>query len=286
MTRVAIGDISLNVESAGQGEPLILLHGFTGSVTTWDAQVDEFAKHFRTVAIDLVGHGLSDSSPELTHYKMHQCVADLRALLDKLGIESAHWLGYSMGGRTALQFAVAYPERVTRLVLEGATPGIADAAERSARVADDEALAEFIEREGIAAFTERWTRQPLFATQERLPAEVRQRLYQQRLRNSPVGLANSLRGMGTGAQRPVWDRLSSVTCPTLLVVGAEDAKFLALARAMAAGMPRAKIAVIEGVGHAAHLENPATFNRAVIDFLLAQDGDLQQALTERPSLAP
>ena len=97
-------------------------------------------------------------------------VQDLTALLDRLGIARAPVVGYSMGGRVALHLALGAPERVAALVLESASPGIADAAQRAARVKSDEALADDIERLGIEAFVDRWEAQPLFASQSRLAA--------------------------------------------------------------------------------------------------------------------
>jgi 2-succinyl-6-hydroxy-2,4-cyclohexadiene-1-carboxylate synthase len=276
MARIAVNGVHYNVERTGDGPPLVLLHGFTGSVATWAARIAVFAREFDTVAIDLLGHGDSTAPADPARYRSEYMVADLAALLDRLGIERAAWLGYSMGGRVALQVAVACPAIVAALVLEGASPGIADPAARAARVDGDEALADLIEREGIAAFVARWERLSLFASQERLPAAVRVALRRQRLANDPVGLANSLRGMGQGAQPPLHDRLADVDVPTLLVVGEEDAKFRRLAVEMAATMPAARVAIVAEAGHAAHLEQPDAFDRIVLSYLRSTMGDGQE----------
>jgi 2-succinyl-6-hydroxy-2,4-cyclohexadiene-1-carboxylate synthase len=181
-------------------------------------------------------------------------------------------LGYSLGGRVALHYAVAAPERVAALILIGASPGIPDEAERRARREADEALARDIERDGVAAFVDRWERLPLFASQATLPAEVRASLRAQRLRNSPTGLANSLRGMGAGSQPSLWDRLPGLHVPTLLIAGELDAKYCDLARKMAAAMPAARLALIPRAGHAAHLEQPAALATAVHDFFSVASG--------------
>ena len=262
-----VDGVGYNVERAGEGPALVLLHGFTGSAATWAPFVPAFAREFETVAIDLPGHGATDASGDLARYSMERTVEDLVAILDRLGIERAAWLGYSMGGRVALGTAVMAPSRVAALVLEGASPGIADPGERAARARDDEALAEFVEHEGVAAFVERWEALPLFASQRRLPQEIRAAQRRQRLANDPRGLANSLRGMGQGAQPPLHDRLGEVGVPVILLAGAEDAKFRRLAQEMAVAMPMAQVAVIPDAGHAAHLEQPAAFERAVLRFL-------------------
>lgn len=262
-----INDITLNVELSGAGRPLLLLHGFTGSAGTWKPLIDALLPHFRTIAPDLIGHGRSDSPPDAGRYRMERCVADLLAMLDTLQVERADVLGYSMGGRVALHLAAAAPERVGALVLESSSPGIADPAERQARVAADVALAESIERAGLAAFVDRWERLPLFASQAALPEATRARLHAQRLRNQPLGLANSLRGMGAGQQGSLWDRLASLDISTLLIAGALDAKYRALAGEMLAILPNARAVIVTGAGHAVHLEQPQAFAKNVLEFL-------------------
>jgi pimeloyl-ACP methyl ester carboxylesterase len=117
---------------------------------------------------------------------------------------------------------------------------------------------------------DRWERLPLWAIQAALPGEVRAALRAQRLQNNPLGLANSLRGLGTGRQPPLWDHLAALACPTFLVAGREDAKFATLAEEMATLIPRSEVLIVHGAGHTVHLEQPAVFNRLVRDFLLEQ----------------
>jgi len=267
MPRVCLSDVSLHVAARGEGEPLILLHGFTGSGKQWTAQVEEFASRFHTIAVDLLGHGRSDAPPNPNRYRMERCVADLAVLLDFLGIERACWLGYSMGARVALAFAVAHPQRVRALVLEGVAPGIEDPQQRAERVAHDEALAGSIERDGIETFVDMWMQQPLFASQACLGPAFLTAARAARRANDPRGLANTLRGMGTGAQEPLWASLPLLAVPTLLVVGEEDMKFRGIAATMATRMPRAQVAIIPQAGHAAHVEKPAAFNARVLRFL-------------------
>jgi 2-succinyl-6-hydroxy-2,4-cyclohexadiene-1-carboxylate synthase len=246
-----------------------LLHGFTGSADNWHPQVEAFSTHFQTVAVDLPGHGLSDSPADPERYGMVHCAADLAAVLDQLGLERASVLGYSMGGRVALHLAMAHPGRVQALVLESASPGLADPVERAARVRDDEALAHSLERDGLEAFVDRWERLPLFASQRRLPRAIRAGQRAQRLRNNPAGLANSLRGAGTGAQPALWDRLPKLRTRTLLLAGELDLKFVGLARQMAERLPRARLEIVPDAGHAVHLERPHEFAQRVLAFLLA-----------------
>ena len=147
MGRFDLGHICLNVEEHGQGPALVLLHGFTGSAADWRDHVDSLASSHHVLAVDLPGHGASDAPNNPEAYRMERCVDDLAALLDLHAIERASWLGYSMGGRVALAFTVTHPDRVERLILEGASPGMADPNERRERMVRDETLAASIERD-------------------------------------------------------------------------------------------------------------------------------------------
>jgi dihydroxynaphthoic acid synthetase/2-succinyl-6-hydroxy-2,4-cyclohexadiene-1-carboxylate synthase len=252
--RIDVGGAALAVELAGDGPPLLLLHGFTGSSETMRELAGALAGDFRTISVDLLGHGDSDAPRDPSRYALECTAGDLARLLDALGHAQAHVLGYSLGGRIALGLAALRPERVRSAVLIGASAGLADPAERAARVRADEALAASLERDGVEPFTDHWLALPLFASQARLGPEFLARARAQRLRNRSHGLAASLRGIGTGAQPPLHDRLAHSRVPLLFVAGAEDAKFAALARALAERAPRGQCAVVANAGHAVHLE--------------------------------
>ena len=267
MTLLVIKGVNLNVKLVGSGQPLALLHGFTGSAANWHSHIAVLARQFLTIAVDLLGHGGSDSPADPGRYSMERCVEDLIAVLDQLGFEYVNLLGYSMGGRVAMHVAATHPERVRALVLESASPGLADSAERQARAASDEVLAERFEREGLEAFVSYWESLPLFASQMRLLESVRADLRAQRLQNNPLGLANSLRGLGTGVQSSLWECLPDLRIPTLLIAGELDSKFVGIARAMAQALPTATLAIIPDAGHTVHLEQPDEFNRLVSAWL-------------------
>lgn len=259
--------LALGVQVLGEGPPLVLLHGFTGSAEAWGALATRLSQRFRTILFDLPGHGRSPAPERPEAARLAQVADALVRELDRLGIPEAAWLGYSLGGRVALHVALAHPTRVRRLVLESTSAGIGDPAERAARAAADEDLARSIERDGLASFVERWLAQPLFATQQSLPDEVRTRERARRLRGSAAGYAAALRAMGAGDQAPLWSRLPELRAPTLLLAGELDVKYAGLARAMAQRLPAARVEVTQGAGHTVHLERPDAWLGAVEQFL-------------------
>ncbi len=232
---------------------LVLLHGFTQTRQSWRRTVAALDGRYRAIAPDLPGHGqMSERRPA----SLAATLAYLRALLDEPHVLA----GYSLGGRVALHAALARPERVRRLVLVGASPGLADAGERETRRRADAVLADRIEAIGVEAFAAEWGRLPLWDGQ---PERARAAAHADRLRNTPQGLADALRGLGTGTLPPLWDRLDELTIPVELVVGERDERFRAIAQDMAARLPDARVDVIPGAGHAAQLERPELVAAAI-----------------------
>jgi 2-succinyl-6-hydroxy-2,4-cyclohexadiene-1-carboxylate synthase len=226
---------------------LVLLHGFTQTRQSWRRTIAALdGRYTRTVAPDLPGHGqLTERRPA----SLAATLAYLAALIDVPHVLA----GYSMGGRIALHAALASPRLVERLVLVGASPGLATEAERTERRAADEALADRIEAIGVEAFAAEWAALPLWEGQ---PERVRAAAGADRLRNSAGGLAAALRGLGTGALPSLWERLGELTMPVTLVTGERDAKFRAIAERMAERLPQSHLVVVPGAGHAPQLERP------------------------------
>lgn len=250
------------------GPAVLLLHGFTGHGGSWAEAGGRFAENgYHVLAPDLLGHGRSPQPPDASRYAMVHAGADLKSLLEESVGTAVHLVGYSMGGRLGLYFALQYPQHVRSLTLVGASPGIASAAERAERRERDDWLADRIEGDGIAAFVDYWGSLPMWKSQrQNLSKAQRAQLREQRLQNRPRGLANSLRGMGTGAQPNLHHSLASLSAPTLLLVGAEDLKFVVVNRQMAQSIQGACLVVVPKTGHAVHLERPRVFAHIVLDF--------------------
>lgn len=273
-TFVQVHGVRLGVEQRGEARKsaptLVTLHGFTGSAAAWGYQLDTLAGYgSRIIALDLPGHGQSDVPGDPQRYTIEHCQQDILAALQELGVSKnqAILLGYSMGGRIALY--TAFSGFFRALILESASPGLNDPAEREQRRLSDERLAARIEREGIPAFIEYWENLPLFASQKTLPSECRQALHRQRLQNSAVGLAQSLRGVGTGVQPSLYARLPTLHIPVLLIAGELDTKFSAIARHMAQMLPQSQLHIVSSAGHTVHLERPKEFASLVGDFSLS-----------------
>ena len=248
--------------------PVVLLHGFTGSAESWlDVEGGLAERGCVAATLDLPGHGADAGRTDPAHF-------GLKAVLDRVGAAfegPVDLVGYSMGGRIALHFAVAFPERVRRLVLESASPGLGSEEERRARIAADRRLAKRAVTEGIDAFVQTWESAPLFRTQSELPRAILDRQRARRLRNDVRSLAAALEGLGTGALPPLWSRLPRIAVPTLLIVGSEDPKFVEIARRMADQMPHAERVVVRGAGHCVHLERPSVWVDHVCTFLERPD---------------
>jgi 2-succinyl-6-hydroxy-2,4-cyclohexadiene-1-carboxylate synthase len=242
----------LHAPQRKSGPRIVLVHGFTQSAASWEPVAQALAGSHEVVTPDLPGHGRSPAA-----------AGDLRSAAAELAASCgpATYVGYSLGGRVCLQLALDCPEVVERLVLVSTTAGIEDLDERSERAARDEELARRIEEGGdrsLPAFLDEWLAGPLF---QHLTDEAANR--PARLVSTAAGLASSLRAHGTGAMLPLWERLGELGMPVVVVAGADDARFAALARRLAAATRRSSLVLVPGTGHAVPFEQPEAFARLV-----------------------
>jgi len=252
-------------EEKGQGPALILLHGFTGTLHTWDTYINKWSETHRVIAIDLPGHGKTHTD---VFPNMEEFVEELAEILNSLSVDRCTIIGYSMGGRTALSFAVRYPRRIHSLILESATPGLQSEEEREKRQQNDCQLAERIQEEGLEAFVNRWENTPLFASQKNVSREIRQAVRKERLSQTVEGLKSSLQYMGTGVQQSNWNELQKLQFPVQLIVGELDQKFIRLNQKMQKQLLNASLKVVPETGHAIHVENRVEFDKLVKQFII------------------
>ncbi len=269
---IKINSVVYSYDVTGEGEAILLLHGFTGSKKTWDYFVPSWSKGNKVIAVDLIGHGQTESPANSDRYSVEKVAADMIGLLDFLQVETAHILGYSMGGRLAISIAALYPERIQTLILESTTAGIKSEEERESRRQQDEKLSVKIEEEGIKDFVHYWENLPLFTTQKDLPVAIQSRIREERLDQNEIGLANSLRGMGTGVQPSYWEQLKEFSFPTIILCGELDKKFCQLANLLAKELPNAFVEKFSSEGHALHVENREKFDTIVRRWLGEKGG--------------
>jgi len=229
-------------------EEIVLLHGFAGTGHAWDPVREQLdAARYRSLAPDLRGHG---RSARLRPVSFDGCVRDVLARAPTAPFTLA---GYSLGGRLALHVALEAPERVARLVLVATSAGIEHPGQRAERAAADEALAARAERMDGEAFAREWQAQPIFAG---TPPAAAAAWSEDLQRTPPRHLAAVLRGIGTGAMEPLWDRLAELPMPCDVVAGERDAKFVALGERLVAALPNARLHVVAGAGHGVPREAP------------------------------
>lgn len=237
------------------------MHGFTQTGRSWGRFGELIEPGRQVVRVDLPGHGGSGGIRADLAEAASLVLEAAAAAGPGGGDGPIDLLGYSLGARVALHATLDHPGAVRRLVLIGGTPGIEDPEARSARRRRDEAMADALEAEGdVARFLERWVAAPMFWG-------LRDPGLAERRRNTAAGLSSSLRLAGTGAQRPLWERLGALDAPTLLLAGADDLRFATVAVRMARAMPNAVISLVPGAGHAAHLAQPDLTARTVLRFL-------------------
>ena len=256
----------LYYEVTGKGAPIVLIHGWSLNLEMWDPQVSALTRCFRVIRYDRRGFGRSSGTEDATWD-----AADLEALLDHLGESKVHLLGMSQAGRVALQFAHRNSDRVSSLILHGATPpggfGLPwSGADRN----PFEAWARIAREEGLDAFRRAWAAHPLMEVPAGRP-DVRERL---------AGLLESYRGgrilnpsSPSGPVNPVtMEDLSLISAPTLVLIGKTEVPYLQIvAHALAYYIPNARLIAVPGGGHLINLIDPEAYNATVLEFLAEVD---------------
>jgi len=248
------GYISYTSVGSG-GPPLLLTHGYGATSAMFAANVAAIGGAYQVLTWDILGHGGSDYPTDPAAYGAAAAIGDMTALLDQFAIERAVLGGHSLGGYLSLDYALTYPDRVCGLVLIGTGPGFRNDAARNDwnRWAEDRATR--LEQQGLAAI--------------RGSAE----LHADEHRDA-TGLIMAARGTLTQQDSHVLDGLPSISAPTLIVVGADDAPFLGAADYMAAKIPGARKVTIPAAGHAPNIDQPEKFDselRAFLDEVAAME---------------
>jgi 2-succinyl-6-hydroxy-2,4-cyclohexadiene-1-carboxylate synthase len=252
-----------------QGDPdsprVLFLHGFWGDRASFAGIIDQLGDRVYALSLDLPGHG---RTPIAGNCSMETVAAQVTDLLDRLQFWPCRIVGYSLGGRLALYLALtlADPAQLTGLILESASPGLAEPSARADRRRADEIWAGRLELEPIEAVLDDWYRQPIFSSlvQHRSFQALRSR----RLRQHGPSLAQVMRGLGLGQQPNLWPLLPLLAIPTLLIVGDRDTKFCQLNHQIQAQNPgKITLQIMPNCGHNCHIESPEIYVRTILSFL-------------------
>jgi pimeloyl-ACP methyl ester carboxylesterase len=254
----------LYYEEAGAGTPILFVSEFAGDHRSWEPQLRSFARRYRCVVYAPRGYPPSDVPGDVAAYSQQLAVSDAVAVLESLGIESAHVVGLSMGGFTVLHLAMHRPD-LTRSIVVGATGYGAHPSARESFRAESAAIAAAFRSEGAAGIAPRYAEGPARVQfQNKDPrgwAEFAERLAD----HSSDGAANTM--LGVQRERPslydLRDRLAEIEVPTLILVGDEDEGCLDASLMLKRTMSAAALAVFPRTGHTVNLEEPALFNRLV-----------------------
>jgi len=248
MTTITRDGVKIYYEDHGSGPAILLTHGYSATSKMWAGQIGPFSKKYRVITWDMRGHGQSDSPSDLRLYSEAHTVDDMAAILDACGIASAVIAGLSLGGYMSLAFNLKYPQRVLGLMLFDTGPGYKNDTAREGW--NDMAIkrAEAIDARGLASLGN--------------SDEVRISSHR-----SAAGLANAARGMLTQVDDRIIQSLPKITVPTLVLVGENDKQFLAATDYMALKIPDATKEIIPDAGHAANINQPELFNKAVLNFI-------------------
>ena len=264
MSRASINSAEIHYEATGEGNAVLFHHGMTGSTEDWAKQVPLVAGKHKAIAMDLRGQGRSSAPLRVEDYSMPIFAEDIRGVLEHVGVSKACIVGHSIGGFTALEFALAHPEMVTALVLVDTSSGERGAFPGYAEFRDQ--LLEIMRAKGMAtAFDfdcannpqriDRYTRHP----------ELKDYFRPKMLRTSVDGYIGATMAMANW--KWLTPRLSEITVPTIIFWGDEDAPFEKASQVIRDGIAGAELVVVHGSGHNPHEEKPGVFNEALMRFL-------------------
>ena len=259
MPNATVNGIRLYYETHGEsGEPLVLVHGYTGDVTDWRHQLPEFSRTHPVLAMDLRGHGRSEAPGDRSVYTVEHVTNDVEALMEQVGVERCHLLGHSMGGGIVQEIALRSPERLLSLTLHDTSCKF--------DLTDDAVMKEWREKrlalaetEGMAAVAEL----PLpVAPPPHMPADRLQEMKVRLSKMSPNAFIGAWDALVT------WEgtksRAREISVPTLVIYGDLDAPALIRgSKRLAELIPGARVEVIPEAAHSPQWERPELFNRAL-----------------------
>jgi pimeloyl-ACP methyl ester carboxylesterase len=259
--------VGLEVEVAGDGPGLLLVHGFTGAKEDFTDHVPALARDYTVVIFDHRGHGVSDKPDDRSAYTLDRLADDVVEVADGAGLDTFRLLGHSMGGMVARKVALAHPERVDALIMmdtsagpiPGFDPALMDAAAEVALTQGKAALKELLD---LAQVLETDAYRRVLAERPGYQAFV-----DKKWADVSAVMWGAL-AVALGHQSDDVDTMAtSLRCPLLILVGEQDAPFIEAADLMKTAMPAAELVVIPDAGHSPQFENPDAWIEALTKFL-------------------
>lgn len=280
-----IGGFSTHYVVAGQGEPVLLIHGLASSVLSWHYTIGPLAKFFKVYAMDLPGHGFSEKLVDTKRYTIEESTRFLNAFCETLQIERTHVVGHSMGGLVALEFALAYPEKVKKLVVAGSA-GLGRELAPLLRILSLPVIGEILEQPTLPNVLGAWERsfydKSVVIDVVRDNIALEDYLIQNLKGNKEAFLALLRLGVnifGLRDRMRVTEKLHRIAVPTLIVWGKNDAIVpVAHAYTAAERIRNATLHIFESCGHLPQIEKKDEFNRIVTEFLIPSFDSAQDAI--------
>ena len=271
MPHAQANGVQIHYREAGQGFPLVLIHGFTGNLRNWALQIPVLTQQFRTVSLDLRGHGHSHKPTRREEYSLELMADDVYALIQHLGIGECYLTGHSMGGMIAQHLVLAHPEPFRALVLVDTAAEIPD----GLRTEERARLVEIAREQGLeAVFDEQLKINPM-ADQLRAQPELLALWRQQFLLTSREAYLYCAQAMAN--REPMLPSLPAIRVPTLIICGENDEPFVGPSRRIHERIPGSELAMIQGAGHTPQLERTEEFNRVLTGFLSRVHGTVAAA---------
>ena len=260
-----VNGIDTHYRETGEGFPVVFVHGYTGNSRNWALTVPALRENFRTISVDLRGHGLSAKPASEDDYALEVMASDVYELLKSLDVTGCLLVGHSMGGMVSQLLILEHPEIVRALVLVDTAAEVPKGLLHEERLNQRKRLIEMAETEGMEAVFEEQERitplHPALAAKPRF-VEIWREQFLMTSREAYIACAKAM-----SSRRSLLGELGAISVPTLVICGEKDEPFLDPSRQMHEAIPGSELVIISGAGHGPQMETPAEFNRVLADFL-------------------
>jgi 3-oxoadipate enol-lactonase len=265
MHQANVNGIDIHYRETGEGFPIVFVHGYTGNSRNWALTVPALRESFRTISVDLRGHGLSGRPASEEEYAIEVMASDVCELLKALSVTECVLVGHSMGGMVSQLLVLEHPEVVRALVLVDTAAEVPKGLLYEERRKQRARLVEIAEKEGMEAVFEEQLRitpvHPALAANPRY-IDIWREQFLMTSREAYIACANAM-----SSRRSLLGELGALAVPALVICGEQDEPFLEPSRQMHEAMPGSELVIIPGAGHGPQMETPGEFNRVLTEFL-------------------